>query len=177
MIVYHIDRGQYLHSGQRLNLVRSETNFSALQSKYVKSLFQDEGISHFGRLRTRDNRNHKGSMDHWVTETIFEYVRQLHFPNELSRFQCFFSSLSIEIAMKWIDWLDPSGRDPWVWETEVASIVERDSAWLGHGIEHGIFSPDLLFDNAYRYWDRKTTSSPRLEAVSPFPVAVLRRIE
>ncbi|MFL1407374.1 hypothetical protein ACJO2E_18675 [Marinobacter sp. M1N3S26] len=92
---YTVDRTGSLKEGLEISLNSPEINSPELQ-EHMLSMFP-EGLSHHGVSYFVSSESRADSPSQSI-ELLFEYVRQAHYPELMSRFQSFFACQSIEEA-------------------------------------------------------------------------------
>lgn len=176
-------------AGKVLNLITSEQFISyyvhepshmAIMRKQFPSGLTVHGLSMLpARTRSAD--------DFWepVIETVFELVRQLHYPDAPSRFTSLYASHSLEQAEQWRAlWLKNFGCAPSrliptsLWKIEYDTDARAyDASWLSAAVECeknvSKFSYLLLMDSAQQYWSGKFQENSMPELLIPFPVTIL----
>ena len=182
MIAYHLyrsigreDFNPSFSEGMILNLpLETELVASKFQTleelnylmKNYPSGISVHGIRYLSSVRPDDYNN-----DHTI-ESIFELVRQEHYPDQLSRFQAFFACPTIESAMQWSKKL----KSVELWEIEaIETPIAYDARFLTMSNDRG-FSLIRTINNAHQYWRHKMTSEPLPELLLPLPLRINRRV-
>ncbi len=182
MYVYHIDRKNILHLGDELKLSPLQDYFSITDSndQYLSpftSGLSTHGIKYFAEnfksILSSDDLN---SYD---IELFFEFIRQLHFPNKLSRFQSIFTVQEIAQLEKWgqlkvgnyqIVKLKVEHNN---YSTHDASFLNRSTLVNKNNPGYFKFSPGSYLDNAFNYWNGSMSSDPKVELLIKPPVKVV----
>jgi len=167
MKVYHIDRGHKLSAGQILDLSRPNSDHS-YQLQYIDALFDDGKVGMLGNIYTYPNYSNPEENRNYAQETIFELVRQRWFPEMPSRFQSFFSIVSLSDTRHWLSFfINESSDKPTIWEVEVEKGTTLDASWRDFRNTNTYFDAALSFYSATQYWSKaQYPQTPRLENLS-----------
>lgn len=123
-----------------------------------------KGISRHGLQYLSPSREHP---EDYVTESLFELVRQKYYPKQPSRFQSAFACPDIESVTKWLRtlsdiheiWTIPLNKEPKIF----------DSKFLQSFTSSG-YSYIRAVTNAHKYWRQERSANPRLEVLLELPI-------
>lgn len=159
------------------------------------------GLSEHGRgylrpIARRDENNDESMFESALIETIFEYVRQLEFPDMPSRYTCMFGFDPDEPEDQWAH--QESFRGFPVWEVTAWKSHKLDAALLSiysYDERNNLyFNAPLAYKRAQSYWRGESiidfllrqhgpdfaipkNTHPRWELLLVHPVKVLRRVQ
>lgn len=184
MRAYHIDRKRILQSNMDVTLHKDITNSHPQLNEILHREFPN-GLSNHGNqyFASQATQHSAGGI---VYEDIFEYERQIHFPDSPSRFQSFFGIKS-ESVKDWLIYFSNGDikkiDDLWLWEIDTldSKVEEHESAFLAGGDVNGLanFSPLVAKYYAQAYWSGEPNGIPYLSRkellISP-RIQVLRRV-
>lgn len=191
MIVYHADTHCCLQEGQILNLNPALTP--------IYHLYPNGVSSYADRAFLKPENEAQQAMQ--IIDTVFDYVRCIHFPDKPSRFTSVFASACLEDSRTWLEeiaggsvedthgCLSTSISGIPIYEVEGSSVYIADARFLdcGNVLQDTPFSLSTLFPFALAYWQsvqlvdiarlgsmRQSYRKPEL--LLPPPVRVLRRV-
>ncbi len=182
---YHLDRSGKLPLGY-INLNNDYSNFTKEVADFCKSKFP-KGLSHLGinyinNFDHIDHNNPKNSAIFFM-EFIFELVRQLEFPNIISRFESMFAVKNLNDAELWLKTLNSYEDDnhsiiqPKICILQCNSYFEADATWRDiffSGETTTNFA--LCYYRACKYWSGAKTSNPVTEILVSLPAKVVKRL-
>lgn len=151
--------------------------YSLQISQFFHGGFSPHGLSMLFERKFSDS-----DIEEPITELVFELVRQLHFPDAISRLSCLYASETIEQAERWKRTFQAHLGDrenqtaETLWEIEFeANAKAYDAHFLNVPPDDG-FSLMQEMECAYKYWRGIHSHNPLLELLVPYPVIVSRLI-
>lgn len=181
MDFYHIDRLKRLSSTRHIQLHKLSDTLPELtiSDKKILETFNYE-LSQHGIVYLSQRFDSKSSFALSAQiELAFEFVRQLYFPQKLSRFQSMFA---FKESNGWKSFpsfkkLPRNSFNIVLLETDY--YEEYDASWLHsyfNVIERGQtcekYSNSYIISNAFSYWSGEKSSKPQMECLLKCPVTV-----
>ncbi|PLR84671.1 hypothetical protein CVD25_01150 [Bacillus canaveralius] len=165
---YHLDRRGAIQEGQTLSLRSYSINSPIRAIKdHAQSLFID-GVTPHGNMYI----NSRGIPDNY-SEWFFEYVRRCNFNDRPSRFQSFFSFLSLEELQRFKQKLNINKGTIYV--VECQNYFKADMNLLGMPD-----SPLTMSWLANTYWSGESIKEPKIEplweCLLTGPVKIIKKI-
>ena len=168
---YTVDRNNSLHEGKIIELnIRDDLSPATLKN-HAYTLFprglSAHGENYFIKATSRANN------DSVAIELFFEYVRQAHFQNVISRFQCLFACDSIEEAKKFKSkYGNESSR---IFEVQSVNNHFKANMRILDNNQSSLFYSYL----AHQYWSGFKSDLPELiwEVLLELPVTIGKQIE
>lgn len=175
MNFYHVDILGTLPVG-KLELISDYKNFDAEIKCFCEENFP-QGISRMGFTYSGYFPTDEPMSLTCIVETVFELVRQIHFPDRPSRFAAICACRSFDSALKWKEMLIPNAPDcdldlVKIHTLKCDSFFECDAFWRDN-FSTDEFNPGLLYANAKNYWTPKFNDDTKIELLLPLPVVVL----
>lgn len=175
-----------LYPGKVLNKVSDRKSLMKYLTKedhllLAKKFFPD-GLGPHG-LQSIKEMKYSPQIKETITELIFEFVRQIHFPESPSRLSSLYASESPEHAQRWKQLLCQQfghayGQIPHsLWEIKFETNAKLYDASLLNTSSDDTFSFLSELENAHRYWNSEWTESPMPELLIPYPVTVVCQIQ
>lgn len=177
MKLYHIDRNNTLHSGQKLELQndiyfpdRNCQKQVDLVLSYYKEGISNHGISYLLLNPLKNNRVMELSN---VMEIILEYERMLNYSDKLSRYQSFFA-FDKNGVKQFIDLkgLDKSAIS--IYEVESEYYEKHNMNLISGDTNYNITAMSKL------YWENKTDPYNRsvlYEYLLKFPINIIKKVK
>jgi len=105
-----------------------------------------------------------------IMELVFELVRRIEFPNQISRFQAIFGWETIEEAIEF-------KKSHGINDSSICAVICKESAKLDMNLLYlgGSTIGSIFF--ARKYWSGKAGTDPRWEILMRPPVEIVRIIE
>ena len=181
MDFYHIDRRKCLSSSQQIRLSKIPKSTPNLRpsDKSILEKFNYELSQHgIVYLSHQFDFPSSGATNAQV-ELVFELVRQLYFPEKLSRFQSIFAFKEPDSWKKFIPFnkLPRNSFNSVLLEAEY--YEEYDAFWLHshfnttkYGQVHEKYSNSYILSNAFSYWSGEKSAIPQMECLLKCPVTV-----
>ncbi len=182
MRAYHIDRGSLLQEGQIINLQKFN-DFGEYQNHF--DLLFPEGVSrhgngHFGGFFNSNNASYE-DIQSTIIEVVFEYERQIYFPDKPSRSQAFFALEKQEDIKCWGNILSGYNYKIWEIEFEHSNFFKADGSLLkGILLKERRFSFLAISKYAHMYWSQCSNSDKskiQWELLIKPPVKIVRQVQ
>ncbi len=178
MQVYYVDMQNNLPDD--INLSHDYSRLPKATLDFCEKSFNN-GLSQFGYLYINSfDLNNLDKSNPFLREIIFEFVRQIEFPNKVSRFEAIFASKTEEGAKQWFQILKKLYKksqvdvNPKLCILECVSCFEADVAWRD-SLNLKCLDIGTCYYNACQYWLGKKTIMPLMEAIVPLPAKVIAR--
>lgn len=179
MDFYHIDKDNSLLVGETLSLIPFDRISNAPTRVDISKLNILDGLSHHGQKYLCSVLNRYSDKNSTDIELVFELIRQLYFPNCISRFQSIFCCPSIDDLQKfWWDIATSSYCSHIVtMSVPDGCYSKHDASFLNLGGHNGhCYSNLVSIERAFHYWNGDMSSNPQIEYLVKLPVTITQSI-
>ena len=182
MEFYHIDRNQTLYQGQQINLLTiTPDSLSPMMGNGIRKMLDtlSWNVSRHGErylttafITKEDPHGVRAAK----IDLIFELVRQIYFPDKLSRFQAVFGFKTMEELQAYKALKKPYN----IVMLESEKYEPHDAGWLNayfdfviDGKTQQAYNNSIILDYAFAYWEGRPAPTPQVEYLLQAPVSVL----